>query len=936
MGKAGTPGIEERGKGMDYRHRLLRGLDEGCRKEAFFRAFFPILAFLLALSIAVLLFALNGFSPFAEGGHTMVMVDAQSEYVAYFRYLKTLLNGGENWLYTLSKAFGGNFLSIYTFYLASPFNLFVAFVPDVWIPSFMLFISVLRMALAGLFFYFFLRSTFGKDRFLYLLFSTSYGLCSYAFIYLFNLMWLDAVMVLPLVLLGLNHILSGKRSILYPLALCYALWTSWYTGFMVCVFVLLFFLAFFLAKGRGERDWSIVLSFVLLSVLGGFLAGAAWVTAFLHFAGTKAGGASFPDALDFNNLSTVLDGFLTNNYTSVSNINRYGCYASYFTSVPVLVFALLSFFSAAYPRRERVASLLLFLFYMLCVASPTLDTLMHGGAVPTWFPVRYGFVIDFLVCYLGARGAEGLKRTGKAGFALSFLALPVVLYIVVCSPNSLGETYAVSLAAVGIYLGTWLLCLVLRLLRLPSARLSAFGFSACSFLFVAMGAYSSYLSNDNILRTNIEEEQYQSQETYLADDRLQEDFDRLLDYDSSLCRMENTFLRDGSYNQTDNDPMFYRFNGISHYSSSEIKDVMAYDGKLGFHYNGFFEGYDGGSTLAMNSYLGIKYIVDGGKGPAFLDKLERVGLPSQNGLSFYRNTYALPLAYATEWTTDHYISEGTTVDGKTYWYDHFEYQNEIYKWLNASVLDDEGRKEDIFHPLAVDSVALSDGMTAEEDDFGFPSFTGKKGDTITIRFHVQEEGIGNNLYLGFKDAGDHFSVTLDGKSLDMLSYWHSGIRGFGDTAGHRHVLTLRLKDDVTDLPIRTELYYEDLDVLKAYIEAIDRSGVKDLERMDGFAFELKGTLSIGDTAGKALLFTLPYEKGMQIFIDGKRMETVTRFNIFTSCALEGVEPGTHEVVLRYEDDGLKYGLLLSALGLAGLLAYGLFLVVGRRRRTAGI
>lgn len=919
---------------MNYRHALLYGLNPDQRRRMTSTIALSFFSFLVPLIVCLVLFSLNEFYPFVADGHTMIMVDAQSEYIAYFRYLKTLLQGDENWLYTLSKAYGGNFLSIYTFYLASPLNLFVVFVSDAWIPSFMLLVSVLRIALSGLFFFFLLRFLFGKARVVYLLFSTSYALCSYAFIYLFNLMWLDAVMILPLVVLGIHQVLEQRHFLLYPIALAYALLTSWYTGFMVCIFSLLFFLFSFFGKEKSNRKGRILLSFGALSLIGGFLAGAGWVTAFLHFTGTKAGGISFPDALDFNNLSTVLDGFLTNSYTSVGNINRYGCYASYFTSIPVLVFAILYFSSKAYSRRERTSYCLLFLFYMVCVASPTLDTIMHGGAVPTWFPARYAFVIAFLVCFLGAKGANGLLQAGIGGFVASFLALPVVLFIVVFSANSLGETYSVSLPALGLYLGTWILSLVVYAVQFRSPRVSALCFSACSFLFVGMGAYSSYLSNDNILKTNIAENQYQSQETYLDDDRYQADFDAIKEYDSSLYRMENTFMRRGSYNLTDNDAMFYRFNGISHYSSSEIKDVMAYNEKLGFHYNGYFESYDGGSTLAMNSYLGIKYLLDKGSGPAFLDKLQKLDISSDNGIAFYQNPYALPLGYVTEMTSAHYISEGTSIDGETYWYDHFEYQNEIYKWLNGDVRDAEGEKKDIFHRLSVDSVTLSNGMTETTDRFGVSSFTGDKGDSITIRFHVPEEGYGDTLYLGFKDKNDKFSVTLDGRSLEMLSYWHSGIRSFKDTSSHGHVLTLRLKEDVKDFRIQPELYYEDIDILGEYIDNIQRIGVQDLEMVDGFAFVAKGKLTVMETSGKSLLFTLPYEEGMTIFVDGKEMETFTRFNIFTACSLEGIEPGEHEIVIRYWDKGLGYGLVLSGLGLVGLVGYGVFFAIVRRRRKS--
>ena len=88
---------------------------------------FASLAFLLPFFLLVGLFASCGFSPFVKNGLTLISFDMKSEYIAYFRYFQELLKGGD-WIYTEGKVFGGDFLSIYTFYLASPFNLFMGLV----------------------------------------------------------------------------------------------------------------------------------------------------------------------------------------------------------------------------------------------------------------------------------------------------------------------------------------------------------------------------------------------------------------------------------------------------------------------------------------------------------------------------------------------------------------------------------------------------------------------------------------------------------------------------------------------------------------------------------------------------------------------------------------------------------------------------------------
>lgn len=68
-----------------------------------------------------------------------MMIDMQSQYISYMRYYKSVLEGNKSMIYTLSKVFGGDFMSIFTYYLASPFNLLIVFFSYDEIPAFFLF-----------------------------------------------------------------------------------------------------------------------------------------------------------------------------------------------------------------------------------------------------------------------------------------------------------------------------------------------------------------------------------------------------------------------------------------------------------------------------------------------------------------------------------------------------------------------------------------------------------------------------------------------------------------------------------------------------------------------------------------------------------------------------------------------------------------------------
>ncbi len=916
----------------EKRSEMASGLHLSPRvKNALWTALMAALAFAIPFLVLILLFASNSFYPFAPEGTTMIMIDAQSQYVAFFRYFKYVLMGEESWVYTLSKTYGGNFMSLYAFYLGSPFNLLLPLINDADIPTFMLFTSLVKMALAGLFFYLLLRFKSGHDQLIYLLFSTAYALCSYSFVYLCNLMWLDAVMILPLVALGIYQIAVNKQFLVYPLALAYALVSSWYTGFMVAVFSVLFFLVVFFAQGREHWKWRPVLSFGAMSLAGGFLAAFSWLAAFLHFAGTKAGGGmSLPSWDEFNSLTVVLEGFLTNHYVGTSSISRYGGFATYFVSTPVLVFLLMYFGNKSHSWRERLLDLALLAFYLLAIWNKALDTLMHGGSVPTWFPARYSFVIAFFACYVAAKEGEKLKETSYLGLAIPAVALPVVLLIVALNENDMGNLYEYSVPGLVVYLLTWAFAVAAVVFSKMKPAIAKNIVTTASLAALLMGIYSSALGGDRVLTANVESGALQTQMEYLADDAFQSDVDLIKSHDDSLYRMENTFLRDGSYNGNDNDPMFYRFPGVSHFSSTENKELMSYARKIGFYYNGFTEGFDGGSTLAMNSYLGIKYLLDDGNGPAFLSSLTNLDFPSQNGTLFYENQYVLPMAFLTERTGSYFVNEGVRFDEETIrWFDHFQYQNEIYKTMNGSVVDAEGNREDIFKPLVITGISTN-GLTYEVDKLGDYYVSGPSGSSITFSFIVPEEAYDDNLYVFLKDINDDLRTYVDGRYVEMLSYWHNGIRSLEDNATHAHTLRVSLTASADRLRVSPELYYEDLDVLSRYAEAIKEGGSLDLKLEGGSGFAAKGTIDV-TASDKALLFTIPYEDGMAIYVDGKKMETERKFNIFTSCNLDGVSLGKHEIEIRYQDNGLVYGAILSFLGIAGIAGYGFYFYWSKKK-----
>ena len=114
---------------------------------------------------------------------------------------------------------GSNFFLIMAYYAFSPVYLLSVFFPSEYLREFMMLGTALKVAMAGSFFAIYLKHTFKRDDYSIVGFGLLYAFCGYTMGYYWNIMWLDAVALLPLIILGLGRIIEGKGFILYTVTL---------------------------------------------------------------------------------------------------------------------------------------------------------------------------------------------------------------------------------------------------------------------------------------------------------------------------------------------------------------------------------------------------------------------------------------------------------------------------------------------------------------------------------------------------------------------------------------------------------------------------------------------------------------------------------------------------------------------------------------------
>ena len=72
----------------------------------------------------------------------------------------------------------------------------------------------------------------------------AYGLCSYMVGYSWNIMWMEVMMMLPLILYGIDKLIKEHDGRLYCFALFISLWCNFYMSYMTCLFLILWYLLY--------------------------------------------------------------------------------------------------------------------------------------------------------------------------------------------------------------------------------------------------------------------------------------------------------------------------------------------------------------------------------------------------------------------------------------------------------------------------------------------------------------------------------------------------------------------------------------------------------------------------------------------------------------------------------------------------------------------
>ena len=583
-----------------------------------------IAAFFVPVVIMIIIFAQRGIFPFGE--ESFLRTDMYHQYAPFFSEFRHKLAEGGSLLYSWDIGLGVNFAALYAYYLASPLNWLLILCPGKYVIEFMTAAIVLKIGLAGLSFTCYLRKRSGVTDFGACFFGIFYALSGYMAAYSWNIMWLDCIVLFPLIFLGLEQLVREKKGLLYCISLALSILSNYYISIMICMFMVIYFAVLMVLDWENFKDgWGKCIGlFAGCSLLAGGLAAVVLLPEIFALQSTASGEMSFPQTVE--SYFSIVD-MLARHIGNVQVEIGLEHWPNIYCGTAVLMLFLLYLVCRNISLREKAVYCSLLLFFLASFSVNVLNFIWHGFHYPNSLPARQSFIYIALMLTVCFQAYRNLDRFSDRSILAAFLG--AVSFVLLSQKFREGDEayhFAVFYGAVfflAVYAG--LMILYRRRGQGERGRKRA-ALAALLTLFTVCVEAAMNTTCTSVTTT--------SRTAYTADNEAVETLAASLKGSADFYRIEKTDQR------TKNDGAWMHFPSVSLFSSMAHADVTEFMKSLGCE--GSTNAYSiTGSTPFVDCLLSVRY--------AFypreqsMDRLEYV--QDYQGTYLYANRYALPLGF---------------------------------------------------------------------------------------------------------------------------------------------------------------------------------------------------------------------------------------------------------------------------------------------------
>ncbi len=688
-----------------------------------------IAAFFVPVIIMIIIFAQRGIFPFGE--ESFLRTDMYHQYAPFFSEFQYKLTHGGSLLYSWDIGMGVNFAALYSYYLASPLNWLIVLCPKKFIIEFMTYMIVVKIGLSGLAFSWYLRRHFKTVDFGIAFFGIFYALSGYMAAYSWNIMWLDCILLFPLIMLGLEKLVQEKKCILYCITLGLSILSNYYISIMICIFMVFYFLALLILEGR--KPWKEVLingvHFAVYSLLAGGLAAVVLLPEIYAMKMTASGDINFPQT--FSSYFSIFD-MIARHLPAVETEIGLDHWPNIYCGVAILIFFLLYLGCRKIRQKDKIVMCSLLLFFYASFSINVLNFIWHGFHYPNSLPCRQSFIYIFLILTAGYHAYIYLHDIPWKHVVTAFFA--TVIFVIMAQKLITDDAFHFSI----FYVAIIFLAVYTGLISLYQR-----GINRNVLVLLALGV----VALEAAVNTTVTSVTTTSRTSYVKDNKASIDLTESLLPNPDFYRVEKVTRK------TKNDGAWMNFPSVSLFSSTANADLSKFFKKLGCESS--TNAYSiTGSTPLVDALFGVKYALYSEEtGENEVSSLVSV----QDDMQLWKNNYALSLGFMMPYDVENNWQLELTNPA--------EVQNDLSVVLGASPVLSEV-------PSEVKGKSFT--FTPDTDGDYYVFVSNKKVEKVAALMGEKTKNFDNVsrgylLELGYLKSGEEVTLRNDDNDQDLIA-----------------------------------------------------------------------------------------------------------------------------------------------------------------------
>lgn len=803
--------------------------------------------------------------------------DGFHQYVIFDVALRNILHGNGSLFYTFTSGLGLNFYALSSYYLGSFLSPLVYFFDLTNMPDAVYLTTLLKFGFIGLSTYFSLNKLFKSiPKPLKLALSTSYALMSFTVSQLEIKTWLDVFILIPLIITGLQLLITEKKFLLYFTSLSILFIQNYYFGYMTALFLIFWYLCQISWDFKTRK--SSFLDFIVISFLAGM---ASLIVTLPTLFDLQTHGEKLTEVTKFQTESSWYLDLFAKQFIGSFDTTKYGAIPMIFIGLLPFILTILFFTLKSIKFHVKLIYAIFFAFLIVSFYIEALDLFWQGMHTPNMFLHRYAWIFSTLLIYTAAEVLNRLKEIKIWNFLVSlfFVVAGFLATIYLKSHYSFLTDLNILLTLEFLVVYSLLLLAVIK--KFISVNLFAILISLFIMVEMSLNASSQI---DGIAK----EWGFASRSAYNRDIPAMKSFSTYIGNQFSRTEKLET--------QTGNDSMKFNYNGISQFSSVRNRSASSTLDKLGFKSSGTNLNlrYANNSILA-DSLFGIQYNISDSP----IDKYGFKDIYQKDNLTLYENQYFLPIAFASQSVYNDVKFTEHTLDNQA------SFLNQL---ANVNF--------DYFSPIPYDKTENTNDLI---------SVTSSSNEDAAIQYQI-EVPENSQVYLSFTNI--HFSNDKQ-KKVDILvngekkTFTTDNVFSFFNLGYTKEKKTFNIN---VSFPGNSQVSFESptfyrLDT-KTFTEAIQKIKEQPVtvstSKNKVFAtYDVKQDTSI--------FFTIPYDKGWSAYQDGKKIEIKQAQTGFMKV---DVPKGKGTITLSFIPNGFITGAICS---FTSLLLFGTY---NHRRKSS--